>query len=131
MLEDTKLTLAARAVIDTAPWFAIATSGKDGPHLAACWTRNILALGYSDTEIVVPVWRLEQTERNLREDSRIELLFVSAETKREKGSGQGISILGDGEVFRSGPPMERARETLDWINGALVVTLRSWRFHLP
>jgi len=40
MLEDMKLTAAARAVIDTAPWLAIATSGKDGPHLAACFSHQ-------------------------------------------------------------------------------------------
>lgn len=125
------LDATARAVIDSSGWFAIATHGAAGPHMAACWTRNIIALGYADTEILVPVWRMEQTEHNLRADPRIELLFVSAEIQRKAGSGQGISCIGTGEILRSGLRVERARATLGWIKGILVVTLHTWRFHLP
>lgn len=131
MSENIPLNPTARAVIDTSPWFAIATAGPEGPHQAACWTRNIQALDYTDTRIRIPVWRLEQTERNLLADPRIELLFVSSEVRREKGSGQGVSVLGHGEIHRSGPRLEEARQVLDWIDGVLIVTVRSWRFHLP
>lgn len=34
-----------REVIEKSEWAAITTTGPDGPHLAACWTRNVLALG--------------------------------------------------------------------------------------
>ena len=64
------LSADAREVIDTSQWFSIATTGPDGPRLAACWTRNILKLGYSDDEIVVPVWRLAHTGENLFHASR-------------------------------------------------------------
>jgi len=131
MPENTTLNSQVREVIDTSPWFAIATAGPEGPHQAACWTRNIQALDYTDTRIRIPVWRLEQTERNLLEDPRIELLFVSSEVRREKGSGQGVSVPGHGEIHRSGPRLEEARQVLDWIDGVLIATVRSWRFHLP
>lgn len=65
MPNNTALNSQAREVIDTSPWFAIATAGPEGPHQAACLTRNIQALNYADTRIRIPVWRLEQTERNL------------------------------------------------------------------
>jgi len=131
MPETKPLDPSAREVIDTSQWLAIATAGPEGPHQAACWTRNIQALDYTDSVIRIPVWRLEQTERNLLQDSRIELLFVSADVQRADGTGQGLSILGHGEVHRIGTPMEDARQSLDWINGVLIVTIHSWRLHLP
>lgn len=124
------LSAAAREVIDTSQWFSIATTGPDGPHLAACWTRNILKLGYTDDEIVVPIWRLERTEANLRRAPHIELLFVSPSVGRAKGEGQGLSVMGTGQVFRDGPRAEQVIAALEWPAGALVVTITGWRLHL-
>jgi hypothetical protein len=125
------LSVVAREVIDTSQWFSIATTGPDGPHLAACWTRNILKLGYTDDEIVVPVWRMEQTGKNLRRDPRIELLFVSPSIQREKGEAQGLSVMGTGAVHREGPQAQQVVAALEWPVGALVVSITGWRFHLP
>lgn len=127
----TPLSAAAREVIDTSQWLSIATAGPEGPHLAACWTRNILKLGYTDDEIVVPVWRLEHTETNLRRDPHIELLFVSPSVRRTKGEGQGLSVMGTGEVFHDGPRAAQVIAALEWPAGALVVTITDWRLHLP
>jgi hypothetical protein len=125
------LSAAAREVIDTSQWFSIATTGPGGPHLAACWTHNILNLGYTDDEIVIPVWKLESTGENLLRDPRIELLFVSPSIQRTKGEAQGISVVGRGEVFRDGPRAGQVISALEWPAGALVVTITGWRFHLP
>jgi hypothetical protein len=122
---------AAREVIDTSQWFSIATTGSDGPHLAACWTRNILKLGYTNDEIVVPVWRLQQTGENLQRDPRIELLFVSPIIQREKGEAQGLSVIGTAAVHREGPRAAQVITVLEWPAGALLVTITGWRFHLP
>jgi len=128
---NTALNSQAREVIDTSPWFAIATAGPEGPHQAACWTRNIQYLDYTDARIHIPVWRLEQTERNLLADPRIELLFVSPEIQREKGSGQGVPMIGCGEIHRSGLHFNEAQKALNWINGVLIVSILYWHFHLP
>lgn len=125
------LSAAAREVIDTSQWFSIATTGPGGPHLAACWTRNILKLGYADDEIVIPVWRMEHTDENLRCDPRIELLFVSPTIQREKGEAQGLSVLGTAAVHRQGPRAEQVIAALEWPVGALAMTITGWRFHLP
>ncbi|MEQ9824018.1 MAG: pyridoxamine 5'-phosphate oxidase family protein [Puniceicoccaceae bacterium] len=121
----------ARSVIDTSQWFSIATTGAQGPHLAACWTRNILALGYSDQTISIPVWRLQQTERNLTKDPRMQLLFVSSKVVRAAGPGQGLTVSGTGTIHRAGPLFEEARQTLQWIHGVLMLSIHSWNLHLP
>lgn len=130
-LNPAPLSAAAREVIDTSQWFSIATTDAEGPHLAACWTRNILKLGYTDDEIVVPVWRMEQTGQNLQRDTRIELLFVSPTIQRATGEAQGLSVMGTAAVHREGPRAEQVIATLEWPVGALVVTITGWRFHLP
>jgi hypothetical protein len=131
MTSPTPLTAAARKVIDTSQWFPIATTGPDGPHLAACWTHNILKLGYTEDEIVVPVWKLERTGKNLLDDSRIALLFISPTTRRAKVEAQGISVMGTGQVFRDGAQTEQVASAIEWLAEALVVTITGWRFHLP
>jgi hypothetical protein len=108
-----------RRVIETSEWLAIATSGKGGPHQAACWSRNVVTLGFTEEEILVPVWRMQQTECNLLIDSRIELLFVSAQIQREKGTGQGLTVIGTGSIQRMGACFEKAKDSLNWIQSVL------------
>lgn len=48
-----KIEGVCREVVEKFEWVAIATHGPDGPHLAACWTRNVLALGVGDDEILI------------------------------------------------------------------------------
>ena len=131
MKHPAPLSKSAREVIDTSQWFSIATTGPDGPHLAACWTRNNLKLGYTDDQIVVPVWRMEHTGENLHRDPRIELLFVSPTIRRAKGEAQGLSVMGIAAVHREDPRAEQVIAALEWPVGALVVGITGWRFHLP
>ncbi len=119
-----------REVIEKSEWVAIATAGPDGPHLAACWTRNVLALGLDGDEILIPAWRYEKTEANLRRDPRVELLFVAREVQRPDGQGQGCSVLGTGELQTGGPKAEAVRARFPWARGVLVVTIGQMKTHL-
>lgn len=120
-----------REVIEKSEWLAIATTGPDGPHLAACWTRNILPLSDSGEEILIPAWRFETTEKNLKLDPRIELLFVARDVKRAKGDGQGCTVLGTGELLTTGPKAEANKTRFPWARGVLVVKVTGLKTHLP
>lgn len=120
-----------REVIEKSEWVAIATAGPDGPHLAACWTRNVLALGIDEDEILLPAWRYEKTAENLSQDPRVELLFVAREVPHSEGQGQGCSVVGTGELQISGPKAERVKARFPWSRGALVVNVTGLRTHLP
>src|SRR3990172_622680 len=98
-----------KEVIEKSEWVAIATAGAAGPHLAACWTRNVLALGIGTGEILIPAWRYEKTAENLKRDPRVELLFVAREVRRPDGLGQGCSILGTAELQTAGPKADAVR----------------------
>lgn len=122
---------AFREVIEKSKWVAIATHGPDGPHLAACWTRNVLALGVGADEILVPAWRYEKTAENLRSDPRIELLFVARDVPHADGAGQGCTVSGTGELQTTGPKAESVKARFPWSRGVLVVKATGVKTHLP
>ncbi len=118
-----KINNICKEVIEQSEWLAIATTGPDGPHLAACWSQSVKALGYQDDVIRIPAWSYLRTEENLKRNPRIELLFASREVPRPKGQGQGCRILGTGELQTSGPNAEAVRARFPGTRGALVVTI--------
>ncbi len=120
-----------REVIEKSEWVAIATSGPDGPHLAACWTRHLLSLGVGDDEILIPAWHYEKTCENLQRDPRVELLFVARDVPHSDGQGQGCTVNGTGEMQTTGPTAERVKTCFPWARGVLVVKVTGLRTHLP
>lgn len=127
----TRIEGVYREVIEKSEWVAIATAGPHGPHLAACWTRNVLALGIDTGEILIPAWRYEKTGENLQRDPRVELLFVARAVQRPDGQGQGCTVIGTGELHTSGPKAESVRARFPWARGVLVVKVSELKTHLP
>ena len=120
-----------REVIEKSEWVAIATTGPDGAHLAACWTRNVLALGIDGDEILIPAWRYEKTGENLRHDPRVELLFVARDVQRPGGQGQGCTVIGTGELQTAGSKAENVKARFPWSRGVLIIKITGLRTHLP
>jgi predicted pyridoxine 5'-phosphate oxidase superfamily flavin-nucleotide-binding protein len=120
-----------REVIEKSESVAIATAGPDGPHLAACWMRNVLALGIDNDEILIPAWRYEKTWENLQRNPRIELLFVTRDVPHSDGKGQGCTVSGRGELQTSGPLAEKVKAQFPWARGVLVVKVNDIKIHLP
>ena len=111
-----------REVIDKAEWIAIATSGFDGPHLAATWGEYVRALGtVNDEVLLVPVGGYRQTERNLAADNRIELLCGTRLVQGIHSPGKGCRIRGRGHIRTSGEQFEATRRKFPWARGVLVV----------
>jgi hypothetical protein len=112
---------AIKMVIDRSEWVAIATTGPDGPHLAATWGDYVRALGVPDDVILIPAGGLQTTEANLAADPRIELLFASREVQGSSGGGQGCRLCGRGEFQASGPAADAVKARFPWARAALVV----------
>lgn len=73
-----KFDKTVKDVLNKTEVVAVATYGKNRPHLVATWGDFIKALDIDDGKtIIIPVGGYHQTESNLNEDDRIELLIGS------------------------------------------------------
>lgn len=120
-----KIDSACRQVIDKSEWVAIATTGPDGPHLAATWGDYIRNLGITDDLILIPAGHFHKTEANLRHNNRIELLFASRQVQGGYGPGRGCCIAGTAEILLSGPLVDAVKAKYPWARGALAVKVES------
>ncbi len=118
-----KISNTCKEVIEKSEWLALATAGPDGPHLAACWSQSVKALGYADDIIRIPAWRYLQTEANLKSNPRVELLFAARQVARPGGQGQGCRIIGKGQLVTSGPEAETVKAKFPGTRGALVIVV--------
>ena len=115
---------ASKEVIDKSEWVAIATNGREGPHLVATWGDYVKALGMADETILVPVGGMHRTEENINVDNRIELLFASRQVQGSRGPGQGCCVSGTGVFQSAGAAMERVKARFPWARAALVITVK-------
>lgn len=112
-----------KEVIDKSEWVAIATNGKEGPHLVGTWGDYLKALGVTDETILIPAGRMRKTEENIKSDNRIELLFASRQVQGSRSPGQGCCISGTAEFQYAGAAMEKVKSRFPWARAALVVTV--------
>ncbi len=112
----TKFEGKVKEVIDTAEVVTIGTSGANGAHLVATWGDYVRTLGIQEGDVIlVPAGGYRQTEKNLSQNPRIELLAAS------KQAGTGFRLSGRGEVQTSGQWAERVKRDFGWARGALVI----------
>ena len=116
------LTSTVKDVIEKSELVAIATNGENGPHLVATWCEFIRSLDIKDGKtIIIPVGGYHQTERNLKDDNRIELLVGSKQVQGKNGPGTGYRLVGRGKIIASGKLAEFTRSKFPWARGALVI----------
>ncbi len=103
---------------------AIATQGKDGPHLVNTWHSYVQ---FDDNEnLLIPVGRMKQTEANLQHDNRILVTLGSREVTGLQGRpGAGFLIRGTARIVTSGPKYALVLKKFSWARAALEVTVQS------
>jgi hypothetical protein len=110
-----------REVLEQTEFVAIVTNAADGPHVVATWGDYVRQLGLQGDRLLIPVGMFRQTEANLAQDSRIQLLVASRRAEGTRGPGQGCLIEGKGTISTSGEDADRVKTTFPWARGALVV----------
>jgi hypothetical protein len=93
---------------------AIATQGKDGPHLVNTWHSYIQLTATGN--LLVPAGGMKRTEENLLKDNRIVATIGSREVTGMRGPGAGFLIKGTAKL-RSARKESRGRS----VRGAAVV----------
>jgi len=116
------LNATIKDVIEKTEVVAIATFGENGPHLVATWGDFIKSLDINDGKtIIIPVGGYHQTEKNLNDDNRIELLVGSKQVQGKNGPGTGYRLVGRAEITASGKFAELTKANFPWARGALVI----------
>lgn len=116
-----KIDAQCRDVCETTEFVAIVTSGEDGPHVVGNWGEYMRALGVGEDTLVFPAGRYHQTEMNLKNNSRVQLLIASKKVQGSMKPGQGFRIEGVARILTSGKLVERVKSKFPWARGAMIV----------
>jgi predicted pyridoxine 5'-phosphate oxidase superfamily flavin-nucleotide-binding protein len=111
----------SREVCEATEFVTLVTTGDDGPHVVGNWGEYMRTVGIKEDTLVFPAGHYNQTERNLRKNSRIQLLVASKKVRGTRSPGQGCLITGRGEIVTSGDVVDAVKAKFPWARGALVV----------
>ena len=116
-----KIEGICREVCEATEFVTIVTAGDDGPHVVGNWGDYMRVLGIGEDTIVLPAGRYRQTEQNLRNDNRVQLLVASKKVKGSRSMGQGCLIVGTAEIVSSGDTVDAVKAHFPWARGAMIV----------
>jgi len=102
---------------------AIATLGKDGPHMVNTWNSYIRVS--SEERLLIPAGYMHQTEDNIKYNPDILITLGSSKVQGLHGAGAGFLIKGNAEFVTSGPDYETLKSKFSWLRATLAVTIDS------
>jgi hypothetical protein len=102
---------------------AIATQGKDGPHLINTW-HSYVQITDAGT-FLVPVGGMKTTEANLQKDNRVLATLGSREVPGLRGPGAGFLINGTAKISTSGNQYDLIKKKFPWARAVLEITIAS------
>ncbi|HBA86670.1 MAG TPA: FMN-binding protein [Geobacter sp.] len=100
---------------------AIATQGKDGPHLVNSWN-SYVQITESGT-LLIPAGYMNETEANVKKNPKVLLTLGSREVAGAHGPGTGFLIEGTAAFESSGAYFEVVRGKFPWARAALAITV--------
>jgi len=102
---------------------AIATLGKDGPHLVNTWNSYIRIS--EDGRLLIPAGFMNQTEANVAYNDKVLVTLNSRKVTGNHGPGAGFLIKGTAAFITSGPDYDLIKAKFDWIRATLAITIDS------
>ena len=102
---------------------AIATMGKDGPHMVNTWN-SYLRIS-ADGRLLVPAGGMQQTEANVAGNPDVLMTLGSREVPGRHGSGTGYLIKGKASFITAGPDFDFMKTQFSWLRAVLAVTIGS------
>jgi flavin reductase (DIM6/NTAB) family NADH-FMN oxidoreductase RutF len=102
---------------------AIATQGAEGPHLVNTWNSYIKVS--EEERLLGPAGGMNETEANLRRNSRVLVTIGSREVHGLRGQGTGFLINGAAVILYEGKGFESVKERFPWARAAIEVTPES------
>jgi predicted pyridoxine 5'-phosphate oxidase superfamily flavin-nucleotide-binding protein len=102
---------------------AIATLGKDGPHMVNTWNSYIRLT--TDERLLIPAGYMHLTEANIAINNAVLLTLGSSKVAGKNGPGTGFLIKGTAAFLTAGPDFEATKAIFKWARAALAVTITS------
>ena len=102
---------------------AIATLGKDGPHMVNTW--NSYLRGTEDGRVLIPAGYMHRTEANVAFNPEVLITLGSSKIKGLYGPGTGFLIKGKAAFVTSGPEFDVMKAKFAWLRATMVVTIVS------
>lgn len=102
---------------------AIATLGKDGPHMVNTWNTYIRIS--PEGRMLIPAGYMHKTEENIKHNPEVLITLGSSKVKGLHGTGAGFLIKGKAAFVTSGPDFDILKSTFSWLRATLVVTMDS------
>jgi hypothetical protein len=99
---------------------AIATLGKDGPHMVNTWNSYIRIS--SDGRLLIPAGYMHRTEANVAYNPQVLITLASSKVQGLHGPGAGFLIKGTAAFITSGPDFDLLKSKFDWLRATLAVT---------
>jgi predicted pyridoxine 5'-phosphate oxidase superfamily flavin-nucleotide-binding protein len=102
---------------------AIATLGKDGPHLVNTWNSYVRIT--EDERLLIPAGSMNLTEANIATNNNVLLTLGSKNVPGKHGPGTGFLVRGTAAFLTSGPDFDATKDIFSWARAALSVTISS------
>ncbi|HXV20541.1 MAG TPA: pyridoxamine 5'-phosphate oxidase family protein [Desulfuromonadales bacterium] len=102
---------------------AIATLGKDGPHMVNTWNSYIRIS--PEGRMLIPAGYMHKTEENIKHNPEVLITLGSSKVKGLHGTGAGFLIKGKAAFVTSGPDYDALKSTFSWLRATLTVTIDS------
>lgn len=99
---------------------AIATLGKDGPHLVNTWNSYVRVS--ADGRLLIPAGYMHRTESNIGFNPQVLITLGSSKVQGLHGPGAGFLIKGTAAFITSGPDFDLLKSRFDWLRATLAVT---------
>lgn len=102
---------------------AIATLGKDGPHMVNTWNSYIRIS--PEERLLIPAGYMHKTEENIKFNPEVLITLGSSKVEGLHGAGAGFLIKGQAEFVTSGPDYDILKSKFSWLRATLAVTIDS------
>jgi hypothetical protein len=102
---------------------AIATLGKEGPHMVNTWNSYIRIS--PEGRMLIPAGYLHKTEENIKHNPEVLITLGSSKVKGLHGTGAGFLIKGKAAFVTSGPDYEALKSTFSWLRATITVAVDS------
>lgn len=100
---------------------AIVTQGVDGPHVVNTWNSYVYIT--TDGRMLIPAGRMNQTEKNIENNSHVKLTVGNREVQGLNYKGAGFLITGTAKFRKDGPEYNIIKEKFPWARATLEITI--------